>query len=120
MTTAATIPINPAKIEITLTIPPRVRGNTASNMPSAAQHNRDDRQEESRECAGAKAEDRRDGGEDRWNAERRSRGGGQWLAHDAYPLGCLLNQFHAERMIVSGSLCFASQPSTDLALDGSA
>src|SRR5690242_3142103 len=32
--------------------------------------------------------------------------------HSSYPRGCFSNQFHAERMIVSGSLYFASQPSS--------
>src|SRR5580658_5177974 len=40
--------------------------------------------------------------------------------HFRYPCGCLDNQFHAERMIVLGSLCLASQPSSFFAREGSA
>lgn len=42
------------------------------------------------------------------------------LHYPPYPLGCSLNQFQAERMIVSGSLCLASQSNRVLARDGSA
>ena len=37
-----------------------------------------------------------------------------------YPRGCFTNQFHADRMMLCGSLCLASQPSRFLAREGSA